>query len=111
MELFGTAAVVHGGTYNANTMSCAAALAVVRHLRAHEATIYGGLREAGTRLQEGLREAARRQRVPLLVQGLPTVFHTLFTARTASLSVAVIRRAPTAGRASSSSCCSRAVSA
>ncbi len=79
MALFGTSTVVHGGTYNANTISCAAALAVVKHLRASETAVYARLRDIGTELQEGLRKLAAETRIPLLVQGLPTVFHTTFT--------------------------------
>jgi glutamate-1-semialdehyde 2,1-aminomutase len=79
MGRFGTSTVVHGGTYNSNTISCAAALAVVEHLRANEAAVYARLREIGTQLQEGLRQLAAEERTPLLVQGLPMVFHTTFT--------------------------------
>jgi glutamate-1-semialdehyde 2,1-aminomutase len=78
MELLGTGTVVHGGTYNANTTSCAAALAVIRRLRSDGGAIYGRLREAGCSLMEGLRECAAEHGVSLLVQGLPTVFHVAF---------------------------------
>jgi glutamate-1-semialdehyde 2,1-aminomutase len=78
MELLGTGTVVHGGTYNANTTSCAAALAAIRRLRSDGGAIYVRLREAGHSLMEGLREGAARHGVSLLVQGLPAVFHTAF---------------------------------
>lgn len=82
MELFSSQRVVHGGTFNSNTVSCAAALAVIQYLRSNQSSCYSHLQETGTYLIEGLRELARELRLPLLVQGLPAVFHSAFTTQT-----------------------------
>ena len=67
--------VLHGGTFNANTTSIAAGLAV---LRALDAAAYARIERSGLRLIDGLRAAAARHGVPLHVQGLPCVFNTAF---------------------------------
>lgn len=79
MELLISKNVVHAGTFNSNTVSCAAALATLRTLRKDEGKIYSRLRNLGNRLMEGLRATAAETRRPLLIQGLPSVFHTAFT--------------------------------
>jgi glutamate-1-semialdehyde 2,1-aminomutase len=71
-----TGGVLHGGTFNANTTSVAAALAV---LSALDADAYARIERLGTRLMEGLAELGPRHGLPLHVQGLPCVFNTSFT--------------------------------
>ncbi|HEX2034410.1 MAG TPA: aspartate aminotransferase family protein [Chloroflexota bacterium] len=78
MELTGNGSVLHGGTYNSNTVSVAAALAVIDELAAEGGQVYRAMEAQGLRLMEGLRELAGRAGVPLLVQGLGTVFNTAF---------------------------------
>jgi glutamate-1-semialdehyde 2,1-aminomutase len=78
LQLFGTSTVVHGGTFNGNTVSCAAALATLRYLKANADEIYGGIAEIGGKLIEGLRRLGRELHVPLVVQGFPAAFHTTF---------------------------------
>jgi glutamate-1-semialdehyde 2,1-aminomutase len=78
MELFGTKPVVHGGTFNTNTVSCAAALATLRLLKANGGEIYGKISRTGKLLMDGLRSLAHELGPNLIVQGFPAVFHTTF---------------------------------
>jgi glutamate-1-semialdehyde 2,1-aminomutase len=68
--------VVHGGTYNAQAAGVAAALATMEALSADEAL--AGVRKTGEALMEGIRAIAAELAVPLVVQGLGSVFHTNF---------------------------------
>ena len=79
MDLFGSGAVMHGGTFNSNVISCVAALATLEALQTDHGRCYDQLHRSGSRLMEALREAARRAGKSLLVQGLGAVFHTAFT--------------------------------
>ena len=71
--------VMHGGTYNGNVQSMAAALAALDELQAGNGALYDGLEACGTRLMEGLRTLAARHGLPILVQGMPAIFQTFFT--------------------------------
>lgn len=79
MEFFCKHPVVHGGTFNSNLVSCTAALATIRYLRENEKKIYSQLEQVGTMLVQGLRQLNEQGGYDLVVQGLPTVFHTMFT--------------------------------
>ncbi len=79
MELFASEGVVHAGTFNANRLSCAAALATLCALRNEGGKVYSRMRKVGTGLIEGLKQMAMETDLPLHIQGLPTVFHTAFT--------------------------------
>ena len=70
---------MHGGTYNGNVQSMAAALAALDELQAGNGALYDGLEACGTRLMEGLRTLAARHGLPILVQGMPAIFQTFFT--------------------------------
>jgi glutamate-1-semialdehyde 2,1-aminomutase len=74
----GTGAVNHSGTYNSNVVSIAAGIATLRELSKDGGALYGSMHEVGTALFEGLRDAARRAKSDLQVQGYPTVFNTYF---------------------------------
>ena len=78
MELVGDGRVLHGGTYNTNLVSTAAAHAVLETLNRDAATLYPAMEARGARLLEGLRDLAAARGVPLHVQGLPSVFNTCF---------------------------------
>jgi glutamate-1-semialdehyde 2,1-aminomutase len=78
MEQFGSKPVVHGGTFNTNLVSSAAALATVHQLRDHEDELYGKIKRVGSMLMDGLRTIAKELDCPLIVQGFPSVFHTTF---------------------------------
>lgn len=75
--------VMHGGTYNGNVQSMAAALAALDELQAGNGALYDGLETCGTRLMDGLRTLAARHGLPILVQGMPAIFQTFFTSGTA----------------------------
>ena len=79
MDLFHSAGVMHGGTYNANVMSVAAGLATVNELERNNGEAYLRMNAAGERLMEGLRQIAARYNHDIQVQGLGTAFHPLFT--------------------------------
>jgi glutamate-1-semialdehyde 2,1-aminomutase len=79
MELIGSGRVMHGGTYNSNVVSIAAALATIDELQRDDGAAYPRLYALGEKLMDGLRSAARMCGAPLLVQGLGPVFHAAFT--------------------------------
>ncbi len=79
MELAGNGSVLHGGTFNANLVSVTAALATLGELSRDAGRVYVEMEERGGRLIRGLRALAERAHVPLLVQGVGTVFNTTFT--------------------------------
>lgn len=72
--------VLHGGTYNGNLASVAAANATLASLAASGAAGYARLESLGESLMTGLRAAAERAGANLMVQGLGSVFNTTFGA-------------------------------
>ena len=78
MELFATGRVNHSGTYNANVVSVAAALAALRELSANSQAAYTRINAAGGALMAGIVAAARECGADLQVSGLPSAFHTCF---------------------------------
>jgi glutamate-1-semialdehyde 2,1-aminomutase len=78
MERFANG-VVHAGTYNANRLSCTAALATLRALRRNDGEAYSTINGVGSALINGLKMLAEETDLPMHVQGLPSVFHTAFT--------------------------------
>lgn len=78
MERMVSNGVVHAGTYNANRVSCTAALVTLQALRENKGDAYRRINEVGTQLIEGLRNLARETGKPLHVQGLPAMFNTTF---------------------------------
>jgi glutamate-1-semialdehyde 2,1-aminomutase len=71
--------VMHGGTYNGNVQSMAAALAALDVLEAGDGAVYRDLEARGTRLMQGLAAICRKYRVAARVQGLPAIFQVFFT--------------------------------
>jgi glutamate-1-semialdehyde 2,1-aminomutase len=71
--------VMHGGTYNGNVQSMAAAIAALDELERDDGAVYRALERRGTRLMQGLAALASRYRLPMRVQGLPAIFQTFFT--------------------------------
>ena len=71
--------VMHGGTYNGNVQSMAAALATLDVLEAGDGAVYRGLEARGTRLMQGLASLARKRELAMKVQGLPAIFQCFFT--------------------------------
>ena len=70
--------VLHGGTYNANVSSVAAANATLAVLAQDDGAVYGRIERLGERLMGGLRAHANRLGADLWVQGMGTVFNTTF---------------------------------
>lgn len=81
MNLVGEGAVDHGGTYNSNVVAMSALEAGLKHIITDSDAFYRNLNEKGERLQEGLRDVARRTESDLLVQGVGSVFANAFTTR------------------------------
>lgn len=79
MSRFGTGEVNHSGTFNASVMATAAVLSATRVLR--ETDPYAAMEAHGIRLQEIIRDAAKRHGLPLHVQGLGMAFHVSFSDR------------------------------
>lgn len=77
MDLTNTG-VLHGGTYNANVSSVAAANATLSVLASDDGAAYRHIESVGSELMDGLRDLARRKGSDLLVQGYPAVFNTSF---------------------------------
>ncbi|HEU5096138.1 MAG TPA: aspartate aminotransferase family protein [Reyranella sp.] len=71
--------VMHGGTYNGNVQSMAAALATLDVLTRGDGAVYRDMGECGRRLMDGLTALGARHKLPLVVQGLPAIFQTFFT--------------------------------
>src|SRR5215212_8391578 len=71
--------VMHGGTYNGNVQSMAAAIAALDVLEAGDGAVYRDLERRGTRLMQGLAALGKKHKVAMKVQGLPAIFQTFFT--------------------------------
>lgn len=78
MDMLGSGEVYHGGSYNSNVMSIAAAHATLSHMRAHRDTIFSDMAAKGERLMDGLKTVAAELGSTLHVQGLGTVFAISF---------------------------------
>lgn len=75
--------VAHAGTFNSQPVAMAAAAAVLERLDEDREEIYPPMVARGQRLMAGLREAAARHGVPLLVEGPGPVFQTYVTEQVA----------------------------
>ena len=80
MEIMQTQGVMHGGTYNGNVQSMAAAIATLDILTENDGALYRAVEARGARLMEGLRVAAARRGVAMHITGVPTMFQTMFIA-------------------------------
>lgn len=76
MDQFGTGRVMHGGTYNSQSIAMAATVATLRTLKAPGA--YATLERQGTRLMEGIRAALAATGTIATVTGFPQIFHVGF---------------------------------
>lgn len=76
MERFGTGAVNHSGTFNANVMGMAATVATLRRLE--DGSTYEELNRVGGALMKGLGDLAESASFPIHIQGLPMAFHLSF---------------------------------
>jgi glutamate-1-semialdehyde 2,1-aminomutase len=73
MERVVSQKVLHGGTYNAQPMAMAAALATMQALA--DGSIHAALERSGRRLMDGIARALADAGVLARVQGFPQVFH------------------------------------
>jgi glutamate-1-semialdehyde 2,1-aminomutase len=71
--------VMHGGTYNGNVQSMAAALAALDELERDDGAVYRDLERRGARLMQGLTALADKHRLAMRVEGLPAIFQVFFT--------------------------------
>jgi glutamate-1-semialdehyde 2,1-aminomutase len=81
MDLFATGKVMHGGTYNSQSVAMAATVATLRALKAPGT--YDALARHGTRLMHGVADAFATAGVTATVTGFPEIFHVGFGLRTA----------------------------
>ncbi|MCB1498794.1 MAG: aminotransferase class III-fold pyridoxal phosphate-dependent enzyme [Bauldia sp.] len=75
MEMF-SGKVMHGGTYNAQSVTMAATVATLKSLKAPGT--YDLLARQGGRLMQGVAEAFAAAGVPASVNGFPEIFHVGF---------------------------------
>ncbi len=78
MDMLGSGEVYHGGSFNSNVMSIAAAHATLTHLKSEGATFYASLNRNGQRLIDGLRRVGMETETDIHVQGLGSVFGISF---------------------------------
>jgi glutamate-1-semialdehyde 2,1-aminomutase len=75
--------VMHGGTYNGNVQSMAAAIAALDELERDDGAVYRDLERRGAHLMQGIAALANKHRLPVRVQGLPAIFQVFFTSGSA----------------------------
>ncbi|MEV6964310.1 glutamate-1-semialdehyde 2,1-aminomutase [Hamadaea sp. NPDC051192] len=79
MDLITDGAVAHAGTFNSHPVAIAAAEATLRILDEQRDEIYPRLFQLGAALMDGIRAAAAKAGVPMLVHGPGPMFQTYFT--------------------------------
>jgi glutamate-1-semialdehyde 2,1-aminomutase len=79
MDLLANGQVYHGGSFNSNVMSISAAYASISHILENKTQFYGKMNNLGNSLIEGLNDMASKAGVPVLIQGLGSVFWLSFT--------------------------------
>jgi len=79
MDTLADKGVMHGGTYNGNVQSMAAALAALGELERDDGAVYRDLERRGTRLMQGIAALGEKHRLAMRVQGLPSIFQVFFT--------------------------------
>ena len=78
MDILGSGEVYHGGSYNSNVMSIAAAHATLSHMRDNRNTFFAEMSAKGERLMQGLQTVSAELGSALHAQGLGTVFALSF---------------------------------
>ena len=81
MEILGNGTVYHGGSFNSNVMTMAAAYASLKHIAEAGQPFYTELNGRGLHLMDGLREVAAETEGKLHVQGPGSVFSISFTTK------------------------------
>jgi len=82
VELLCDGGVAFGGTFNGNPVSLACAQAALKELSRDGGAPLARANRTGEALMEGIREAARRRSVPLVVSGFGAAFALHFTGKT-----------------------------
>ena len=72
---------MHGGTYNGNPITLAAANTTLDVLSRDNGAVYDQIRTIGLSLMDGIRHAAQEAGQSVLVQGIGPVFFAWFTER------------------------------
>ena len=83
LELMVDGGVVFGGTFNGNSLSLAGAHATITELSRDNGRSLGDAVRSGETLMNGIREAAKRRDIPVVVTGFGTAFSVHFTERSA----------------------------
>ena len=78
MDYMANGKVVHGGSFNTNVMSVSASHATLNYIL-NNLNFYNSLNENGDVLIEGLKDAAKKHNIDILIQGLGSVFYLSFT--------------------------------
>ena len=78
MHLFGELKTVHAGTYNANPVSMAGAMAALDALSENDGALLKSTFEIGGSLMAGIKEIAEKSSFSIAVRGLPPTFHVSF---------------------------------
>jgi glutamate-1-semialdehyde 2,1-aminomutase len=78
MELISNRTVLHGGTYNTQSVSMAATVATLRTIA--EGDVYATIAQTGSALMSGLRTAFDDAGMEVSIVGYPAVFHVRFGA-------------------------------
>jgi glutamate-1-semialdehyde 2,1-aminomutase len=81
MELIGQHRVLHGGTFNGNPISLAAAHASLKILSANGGSVLKQVNKTGQGLIRGIKRLAEESDIPILINGVGAVFHLSFTTR------------------------------
>lgn len=81
MGLIAEKRVLHGGTFNGNPVSLAAAYPCLETLSAGRGSVLKQVRARGEALINGITNLAKEAAIPLLVNGVGAVFHLSFTTR------------------------------
>jgi glutamate-1-semialdehyde 2,1-aminomutase len=76
LDLFVSGGAVHGGTYNAQPVSMAAALATLQALA--DGRVIAGIAPRGQRLMDGIRAHLADAGIAAIVGGFPQIFHVAF---------------------------------
>jgi glutamate-1-semialdehyde 2,1-aminomutase len=73
MEQFVSRKIMHGGTYNAQPVAMAAAVATLSALA--DGQVYAELEQRGRRLMDGIERALAEADIAVRIQGFPQIFH------------------------------------
>jgi glutamate-1-semialdehyde 2,1-aminomutase len=83
MRLIDERRVAHAGTFNGNPIVLAAAYETLTRIDRDSGSLLKRIRETGNKLIAGLRSSAAKHGIPILINGVGSVFHISFTRREA----------------------------